>query len=150
MSQPEILRRCSSCGASISASALFCPECGKPTVTERAQDDAASEEPTAETTNDPAVATNTAVNVDQALPASSTAPINPVVDPGTETRVRQVRTAARGALEDKVKPRVDKMRKASTLVLDEAASDTGIRFLLVVVLLFMLFLVLLFLSKWMT
>jgi len=64
-------------------------------------------------------------------------------------RVEQVRTAARDAIDDKVKPRVDKIRKASSVVLDEAAYP-GVRFFLVVGVLFVVFLVLLFLSKWIT
>src|SRR4051794_589147 len=32
MSQPEIFRRCSECGASFSSADLFCPGCGVPTV----------------------------------------------------------------------------------------------------------------------
>jgi hypothetical protein len=59
-----------------------------------------------------------------------------------------VRTTTRGALKNKVKPGIAKVRKASTIGLDEAAADSGLRFLLVVAVLFVLFLVLLFLSKW--
>ena len=33
MSKPEIFRRCTSCGASFSSGALFCPQCGSATTT---------------------------------------------------------------------------------------------------------------------
>ena len=90
----------------------------------------------------------TAGSADLAIDPSTSHASSPNRSSGV--RVQQVRTAARDALEDKVKPRVDKVRRASTLVLDGAASDSGIRFLLVVAILFVLFLVLLFLSEWIT
>jgi hypothetical protein len=70
-------------------------------------------------------------------------PNNPTRQSGA--RVQQVKTAA-----SKMKPRVAKIRKASSVVLDEATYDPGIRFLLVVSVLFLLVLGLLFLSKWIT
>jgi len=47
----------------------------------------------------------------------------------------------------RARPRMGKLRKASTVVLDEAAYDPSIRFVLVAAVLFGLFLVLLILSK---
>jgi hypothetical protein len=63
--------------------------------------------------------------------------------PGQERR-----SAARVAMEARVKPGVDKLRRVSSVVLNEAAFDPGVRFILVVGVLFLLFLVLLLLSKW--
>ncbi len=56
--------------------------------------------------------------------------------------------AADDVLEDNMRPRVEKLSRTSNVVLDEAGYDPGLRFLLVAVVLFVLFLVLLFLSKW--
>jgi hypothetical protein len=58
--------------------------------------------------------------------------------------------AARGAaarLDDNRHGRVDRLRKASSVVLDQAAFDPSLRFLLVTVAIFILFVVLLVLSK---
>jgi hypothetical protein len=63
------------------------------------------------------------------------------------TKIHKATTAARDKLEDNVRPRVDKIRQASTVVLEEASDDPSVRFILVAGALFVLFLVLLFLSK---
>jgi hypothetical protein len=62
-------------------------------------------------------------------------------------KIQKATTAARDKLEDNVRPRVDKIRQASTVVLEEASDDPSVRFILVAGALFVLFLVLLFLSK---
>ena len=49
--------------------------------------------------------------------------------------------------EDGVRSRVEKLRKVSSVVIDQAAYDPSLRFLLVAAVLFLLFLVLLILSK---
>jgi hypothetical protein len=46
-----------------------------------------------------------------------------------------------------VRARVEKLRKVSSVVIDEAAYDPSLRFLLVAAALFLLFLILLILSK---
>jgi len=43
---------------------------------------------------------------------------------------------------------MDRLRKGTSIVIDEAAYDPSLRFVLVAAALFLLFLVLLFLSKW--
>lgn len=58
-----------------------------------------------------------------------------VVGPGPRNRVGQ---------------RVNKVRRASNVVLDEAALDPSIRFILVAGVLFVLFVILLLLNKWIT
>lgn len=152
MSKPEIFRRCSSCGASFRTSALFCPQCGNATTIGTEQASAADDERMAPAKNDHETTSGRGVNLDTVpdISADTSAvgavPFNPSRAYGA--RVQQARTAARDALEDKVRPRIDKIRKASSVVLDEAAYDPGIRFLLIVGVLFVLFLVLLFLSKW--
>jgi len=62
-------------------------------------------------------------------------------------KVQQATTAARDKLEDNVRPRVEKIRQASTVVLEEAAYDPSVRFILVAGALFVLFVILLILSK---
>jgi hypothetical protein len=63
--------------------------------------------------------------------------------------VHRATSAARDVLEDRVLPQVEKLRKASGVVLGEATYDSGLRFIFVAVLLFLMFLVVLLLSKFM-
>ena len=71
--------------------------------------------------------------------ASSEQPL----DPGLQTRKRNPG-------EGGVRPQVEKLRKASSIVLDEATYDPSVRFVLVAAVLFVLFLVILLLSKMIT
>ena len=80
------------------------------------------------------------------IPAPSDVNAQPSHEPRVKTAQSQF--AVRGAIENRMKPRVDKLRRVSSVVLDEAAYDSSFRFILVVGVLFVLFLVLLFLSKW--
>jgi predicted RNA-binding Zn-ribbon protein involved in translation (DUF1610 family) len=109
MSEPEIARRCSSCGASVRQRAMFCPQCGNP------------------------------VSQQQAVVTTTTTPQIPetIIETAPASKVR----------EDGVRGRVEKLRKVSSVVIDQAAYDPSLRFLLVAAVLFLLFLVLLILSK---
>ena len=55
-------------------------------------------------------------------------------------------SAARGAIEENVK-RVDKIRHVSTAMIEEASYDPSMRFVLVALALFVVFVILLVLSK---
>ncbi|HJS24958.1 MAG TPA: zinc-ribbon domain-containing protein [Pyrinomonadaceae bacterium] len=109
MSEPEIARRCSSCGASVRQRAMFCPQCGNP------------------------------VSQSQAPVTTATTPLIPetIIETAPAAKVH----------EDGVRSRVEKLRKVSSVVIDQAAYDPSLRFLLVAAVLFLLFLVLLILSK---
>jgi hypothetical protein len=63
------------------------------------------------------------------------------------TRRHRVKVAALDAVEGKIAPRVERLRHASTVVLDEAADDPGLRFVLVAAVLILLSLGLLLLSQ---
>src|SRR5262249_28533099 len=56
--------------------------------------------------------------------------------------------AAREILEENVRPQVEKLRRASSVVIEGASFDPSLRFVLVAGVLFVLFLLLLVLSKW--
>jgi uncharacterized membrane protein YvbJ len=56
-------------------------------------------------------------------------------------------TAPRAGVAENVRDRVEKIRQVSSVVIDQAAYDPSLRFLLVAAVLFVLFLVLLILSK---
>ena len=108
MSEPEIARRCTTCGASVRQRAVFCPQCGNPIPQAQA-------------------------------PATTATPLIP------ETIIE---TAPAPKVHDEgVRGRVEKLRKVSSVMIDQAAYDPSLRFLLVAAVLFLLFLVLLILSK---
>ena len=163
--QPEISTRCLSCGAAVREPAMFCPECGKPLATA-----ATRTEPPAEISK-AALAPSTdagsaAARESQPAPASVEV-AGPTADPGTvanktdksdeaesphgareRTRasLHRASTAARGALDDNVK-RVERIHHVSTAMFEEAHYDPSLRFVLVAVGLFIVFIILLALSK---
>ncbi|HYV81967.1 MAG TPA: zinc ribbon domain-containing protein [Pyrinomonadaceae bacterium] len=110
-SEPEIARRCVSCGVSVRQHAMFCPQCGNPIQ--------------------PAPVTAT---------TTTTATADTIIDhtPPPPAPVRH---------QDGVKARVEKLRHVSSVVIDQAAYDPSLRFLLVAAAMFLLFLVLLIMSK---
>jgi hypothetical protein len=71
--------------------------------------------------------------------AGSSAAVTPAQ---AETRGRIVRRAATvgASVGENLRPRVEKLREASTVVFDEATDDPGLRFVIVAALLFILFL----------
>ena len=121
MSNPEIARRCTACGVSVRQHAIFCAQCGNPI----AQVDTAPTE---------------ALRPDLA----ATQPLSAVVQPPP---TQKTPTPAGSRAPDGVRGRVDKFRKVSSIMIDQAAYDPSLRFLLVAAGLFLLFLVLLILSK---
>jgi hypothetical protein len=165
---PEILHRCESCGVAVrERDALFCPECGKPlAVTEQEESDL-NVKPSAESSIGTAAST-----AEQVVPASSgepgTAEPDQVVAFGparveseparaatferhgarerTRETLHRASTAARGAIERPVK-QVEKIHHVSTVMLEEAHYDPSLRFVLVALGLFILFVILLVLSK---
>jgi len=67
--------------------------------------------------------------------------------PENSTEPSTERTAARAGVADNVRDRVEKIRQVSSVVIDQASYDPSLRFLLVTAALFVLFLVLVILSK---
>ena len=111
MSEPEIARRCTTCGASVRQRAMFCPQCGNP------------------------------IPEAQAPATTATTPLIP------ETIIETAPAPAPRVHEDGVRSRVEKLRKVSSVMIDQAAYDPSLRFLLVAAVFFVLFLVLLIMSK---
>lgn len=65
-----------------------------------------------------------------------------------EAQRQRAATATRGVVDDSsVRPRAEKLRRASTVVLDEAAADPGLRFVLVAAALVIISLLLLVLAR---
>jgi len=62
-------------------------------------------------------------------------------------RGHRATAAAREVIEDNLLPRVEKLRKVSSVVIDQAAYDPSLRFVLVAAVLFLIFLVILVLNE---
>ena len=134
---PEISLRCSSCGAAVREPAMFCPECGKPlatasTATAPAPESAKPDSPPS------ADAEAKADKLDESGPHGARE--------RTRAGLHRASTVARGAIEDNVK-RVEKIHHVSTAMIEEAHYDPSLRFVLVALGLFVVFIILLVLSK---
>jgi zinc-ribbon domain len=186
---PEISRRCASCGASIrERDALFCPECGK--AVSRLSAPASNREPPS--FDRPTEKTERSVQVAEdgsgpgadrfegqesdsgagpgiKAPTAEAAVVNQprVSEPAPHKRnpseqrspshahprmertretLHRAGTVARGVIEDEVK-RVERIRHVSSVVIEEASYDPSLRFVLVALGLFILFLILLVVTK---
>ena len=167
MPEPEILRRCPQCGAAFRAPAAFCANCGKPL--QNATSNKSGKIPEGELkrldgelnarTTPPAVKASepTSGAVSASNSRLTTAPgenrsrseiaADRATGDGVRAKQQSMTAAARSAIGENVVPRVEKLRHASSTILDEATYDPSVRFVLVAVLLFLLFLGLLLLSK---
>jgi hypothetical protein len=166
MPEPEIARRCPTCGASIREVALFCPQCGN------AQPEADSEQlqtppvSAAVLSEPPALADGLPIGADNkpfkppANAGGSDTPQTPKAEPAKASKgqaalgavgakIHQATTLARD-VEGDVMHRARKVRAMSSVVLDEAGYDPSLRFVLVAVVLFVLFLIILLLNKFIT
>jgi len=152
MSQPEISHRCPSCGVAVrDGDALFCPECGKPLKENSVPVEGPPTSPPA--TNDapaqePEANESTAASPETVEPVPTNHP-HSIAGRTRETLHRAsaaASAAARGVIEEPAK-RVEKIRTASTHVIEEASYDASLRFVLVALGLFVVFVILLVLSK---
>ena len=151
MSEPQISHRCPSCGVAVrERDALFCPECGK-ALKDTSPAPTASE-PNKLVENAPATAAGSDTPIvsapSQVEPTPSSHP-HRIAERTRETLHRAsaaASAAARGVIEEPVK-RVEKIRHASTHVIEEASYDPSLRFVLVALGLFVVFLILLVVSK---
>jgi hypothetical protein len=157
MSDPLIARRCPWCGIAIREQAFFCPQCGKDLTQLHADFNA--------TIVESAPPQSTQRDTDELIapaaaeePAAKPVPAVPVVAKSRKPAIGQQALGKMGAgiqkathvardVEGNVAHRVQKLRDASSVVIDEASYDASLRFVLVAVVLFILFLVILFLSK---
>ena len=120
MSEPEIARRCSSCGASVRQRAMFCPQCGHQIQQPQTLETDASD-----------------TIIEPATPAPETA----------QTQALHTVPIVHKPADHSVRSRVKQIRKVSSVMIDQAAYDPSLRFLLVAAGLFILTIVLLILSK---
>ena len=145
---------------------MFCPECGKPLAATRQEEDA-NADASARASTDGTVSTsapsipasvveNHAADADQTVAADSAEASSEPAKAATSERhsarertretLHRASTAARGAIELPVK-QVEKIHHVSTVMLEEAHYDPSLRFVLVALGLFVLFVILLVLSK---
>ena len=158
MTEPQIARRCPACGASIRQAAFFCPQCGEEIA--KANADAADAHTSVVTApldgspvndpprvNEPAVEASSEPVEKKAKAIGSPPQKIPMVAPDSGKARRPRPTAPARAAEGDVVHRVQKLRKISTVVLDEAAYDASLRFVLIAAALFVVFLVIALLNK---
>ncbi|MGH9880465.1 MAG: hypothetical protein ACRD6N_03430, partial [Pyrinomonadaceae bacterium] len=161
MPDPQIARRCSSCGASIRVRAFFCPQCGN-SLEQKTSEQTAEAETETETEKPNIQTKQPARNGTEATLSES--PLAEVLSqvrqrpggnaPGfgsqhTRSAGKKIQRAAVGAkeaLEDDAGQVVDQLRKLSG-VLDQAAYDPSLRFLVVAAVLLLFFLAILVLNK---
>ena len=138
MSEPEIeiSRRCTFCGVSVRERAVFCPQCGNPipeqsTPTSISLSDTVVDEAPAETFR----------------PDLATQPLSAVLPPAIETTPPVKSPVIHKPADHSVRSRVEHIRKVSSVMIDQAAYDPSLRFLLVAAAFFLLSLVLLIMSQ---
>ncbi len=124
MSEPEIARRCSHCGVTLRQRALFCPQCGHKTGETDVRETQLNDPQTAET---------------QILEP-------PLRDVRSHEDPSLTTTALTGVA-DNMRDRVEKIKHVSSVVIDQASYDPSLRFLLVAAVLFVIFLLVVILSK---
>jgi hypothetical protein len=149
MSEPEIARRCPSCGASIRERAFFCPQCGN-TLEPKGGDvgievnPEISRVPEKQTTENRSAVTISESATEEFAIGSTERPDDNVTAPLREqNQTTNIQLPSRRDLVQKG----DNLRKISTVVLDQASYDPSLRFILVAAVLFLFFLAILLLSK---
>ncbi|HEV7475811.1 MAG TPA: zinc-ribbon domain-containing protein [Pyrinomonadaceae bacterium] len=150
MSEPEIARRCPTCGASIRDVAFFCPQCG------RDLSQPGGKHPqnqvhhgTTEPLHQNTAPLNDTLAEPRKEPQKAPQKSGPTARGAVGAKVQRATTLVRD-VEGDVVQRVKNVRKISSVVLDEAGYDPSLRFVLVAAILFILFLVIVLLNKFIT
>ncbi|HWN09902.1 MAG TPA: zinc ribbon domain-containing protein [Pyrinomonadaceae bacterium] len=176
MSEPEIARRCHECGASIRDHAAFCPQCGKKlrtTATDEAGSQQVNESTVVETapfqadsrtSEQPSLddsAERSAVQSPQSPARTRLAQPKQSSEQPDRTNLKKAGTPLVAGARHKVQratgiakhvggdvvQRGQKLREMSSVVLDEAAYDPSLRFVLVAAVLFFLFMIIVLLNR---
>jgi hypothetical protein len=137
MSEPEIARRCVACGVTVRERAMYCPQCGNPIPQHQS-----------ETTNiSPADTMIDNAPSETQAGLAMTQPLSAVAPPPVESKPKPAPATIPIPTDHSVRGRVEHIRKVSSVVIDQAAYDPSLRFLLIAAAFFILFLVLLIASK---
>lgn len=156
MSEPEISRRCLSCGATVRQVASFCPQCGEELgrrdsnqpaegVVDQTSSDHKQASPSDPMMTQPLIRPEL-VDLGETQPLIPNTSRDTLVDLQAPPVGRPVEPVAK-ATEDQTLGRVEKIKKVSFVMIDQAAYDPSLRFVLVTAVLFVLFLILMLLSK---
>lgn len=146
MSEPEIDRRCSVCGAAVRSRASFCPQCGQSTSPPaEKKSDSKKEPPKVAPVGSAEVAPTIDLSRRQVPDPSETQPL--IAKPAKEVAAVPAQHHGLHKATDVAREQVEKIRKASSVVIDQAAYDPSLRFVLVGAVLFIVFLFLLLLSR---
>ena len=165
--EPEISHRCPACGVAVRGTAVFCPQCGRPLkpratgggdkaaeaaeTPARLKSDAglnatiAPSSNLAETMPGKEALKSEASTVNNRPPAGATIPLAREIEERSRRQTR-VMSVTRDSAEEKPSHRVEKLRHASSAMLEEASSDPGLRFVLVAIVIFLLSLLLLLIN----
>ncbi len=142
MNKIEIARRCPSCGASFRVQAFFCPQCGnqlESAISDQADTSGPQNQPRSWADRSeyhlesPTLMLDESAAKVQGYPASQPAP--------------RTRSDTSPTADLTQKQPLEKLRQVSGDVLEGASHDPSLRFLLVAAVLFIIFLILLLLSK---
>jgi hypothetical protein len=147
MAEPEIDRRCNVCGASVRSRAAFCPQCGQPVSQDKAEDmqvDLGETQAIINTNDTVPLVRDPVRDLSETQPMIA-APVTVAQSP--QSKIKSERVSNNASDGKGAKGRVNKIRKASSVVLDQAAYDPSLRFILVAAGFFLLFLFLLLMSK---
>jgi len=134
---------------------MFCPECGKPVAPAKENSPNGGEAQPADVSstvnapvavNDPADDKVAVVSGTDRVGTNSESPERHGAREKTRETLHRASTAARGAIEHNVQ-RVKKVEHVSAVMLEEASTDPSLRFVLVALGLFVVFIILLVLSK---
>ena len=137
MSEPEIARRCVACGVTVRERAMFCPQCGNPIP----QHQSVTTNISGNDTIIESAATETRADL------TMTQPLNAVAPSPAEPAPTAPQPIIHKPTDHSVRGRVEHIRKVSSVVIDQAAYDPSLRFILVAAAFFILFIVLVILSK---
>lgn len=153
---PEISHRCPSCGAStrdFGEGVLFCAECGQAlAASEKVENETgktgAPDPGATASVSSPTIDSNKAKTDSPAVVEKAPAGTHERATARERTRetLQRASQRTRGAIEGNVK-RVEKIHQVSSVMLEEATYDPSLRFVLVALGLFVLFVILLVLSK---
>jgi hypothetical protein len=168
MLEPQIARRCPSCGASIRDAASYCPQCGKKLSAQNTGEEQPKPSSVTAPLGEAPEAKHSAradgpsaAEAPKDLPKQQSGKTEPGKAKTGETKKAPAGQAAVGKMrggiqrattlardvEGDVIHRVQKARQISSVVLDEAGYDPSLRFVLVACALFVVFLIIMLLNK---
>lgn len=146
-----------SCGASVRRKSRFCPHCGKSLTSKLAATEKKPQKATrhfgAEKPKRAQVEPSEA-GLGLSRLEETSAPLSVFEAPLEKPEEHPPKFVARSvamaieAVEEKIAPSVEKVKKASHVVIDEAAEDPNLRFLLIALVLFVVFLFMLLLNRY--